>query len=173
MGASLEVDSRAGLLRAGDATIPCALGKAGVISAEVKREGDGCTPLGQWPVRALYARPDRVPALATALPLTWLNAGMGWCDDPADPHYNRPVPLPCTASHERLWREDGLYDLIIVLGHNDAPPVPGLGSAIFLHCCKYDDTGIRRPTLGCVAIDKAALLSLLPALTTTSILTIR
>jgi L,D-peptidoglycan transpeptidase YkuD (ErfK/YbiS/YcfS/YnhG family) len=73
---------------------------------------------------------------------------MGWCDDPNDPAYNRPVTLPHPTSHERLWREDDLYDLIVVLGHNDDPVVPGLGSAVFLHIAPPEG----KPTQGCVAL---------------------
>jgi L,D-peptidoglycan transpeptidase YkuD (ErfK/YbiS/YcfS/YnhG family) len=52
-----------------------------------------------------------------------------------------------------MWREDGLYDVVVVLGHNDDPPVPGMGSAIFLHCARPDFT----PTQGCVALARADL----------------
>src|SRR6185312_8513924 len=81
----------------------------------------------------------------------------GWCDDPADTVYNRPVHLPYRARAERLWREDGIYDLIVPLGYNDAPAVPGLGSAIFLHVARPD----FGPTEGCVALARADLLALL------------
>jgi L,D-peptidoglycan transpeptidase YkuD (ErfK/YbiS/YcfS/YnhG family) len=114
----------------------CALGRSGVTEAAAKREGDGATPLGDWPIRRLLYRRDRLPEHglpATALAAKPIGPNDGWCDDPGDPAYNRPVSLPYAASHERLWREDGAYDLVVVLGHNDDPPVPGMGSAIFLH----------------------------------------
>ena len=76
---------------------------------------------------------------------------------PDDPNYNRPVRLPYAASHERLWREDDLYDLVLVLGHNDDPAVPGMGSAIFLHLTRPE----RTSTEGCVALDRPDLLELL------------
>ena len=66
----------------------------------------------------------------TGLPLRGLRPEDGWCDDAADEIYNRPVKLPFRARAERLWREDGIYDLIVVLGYNDDPPVPGMGSAV-------------------------------------------
>ena len=81
----------------------------------------------------------------------------GWCDDPADTEYNRLVRLPYPARAERLWRDDHIYDIVVVLGHNDSPPVPGMGSAIFLHIARPD----YAPTEGCVAIDRADLEALL------------
>lgn len=141
-------------------SIPCSMGRAGVCLAGEKREGDGATPLGTWPFRGVLLRPDRVaPATGLRLPWRWLRPDDGWSDDPADPAYNRPVRHPHPFSAERLWRDDGLYDVIVVLGHNDAPPVPGAGSAIFLHCWREDTA-----TEGCVAIAREALLDLLPAL---------
>jgi L,D-peptidoglycan transpeptidase YkuD (ErfK/YbiS/YcfS/YnhG family) len=83
--------------------------------------------------------------------------GDGWCDAPNDPQYNRPVQLPYGASAEALWREDALYDLVVVLGYNDDPPRPGLGSAIFFHLATRE----FGPTEGCVAIPRAAMTRLL------------
>ncbi len=95
----------------------------------------------------------------TRLPVQHLTPRMGWCDDPASPDYNTLVALPFAARHEILWREDGLYDLVVVLGYNDAPPVAGRGSAIFLHVAQPD----YAPTEGCVATDLASLRSLVGA----------
>ena len=137
----------------------CALGPGGVTAAGAKREGDGKTPLGAWPLRRVLYRPDRGAAPKTALPVQALSPDDGWCDAPDDANYNRPVRLPYPASAERLWREDGVYDLIVVLGHNDAPAVPGAGSAIFLHLARPDFSA----TQGCVALarhDLEALLAL-------------
>ncbi len=136
----------------------CALGKGGVRPD--KREGDGATPIGQFPLRRVLFRPDHGPAPATALPCAAIAPGDGWGDDPADPAaYNRPVHLPHPARHERMWRDDALYDLVIVIGHNDDPPVPGLGSAVFVHLARPD----WGPTEGCVALARADLLDLLAA----------
>ncbi len=132
-----------------------ALGRGGVTAD--KREGDGGTPLGVFPLRALWYRADRLDRPATALTCFPIDPDQGWSDDPADPAYNRPVRLPYKASHERLWRDDAVYDLIVPLGYNDAPAVPGLGSAIFLHVAHSD----YRPTEGCVAIARDDLLALL------------
>jgi L,D-peptidoglycan transpeptidase YkuD (ErfK/YbiS/YcfS/YnhG family) len=97
-----------------------------------------------WPVRRVYYRPDKGPAPETGLPVIALKPGDGWCDDPGEPLYNRLVPLPCPGSHERLWREDGLYDLIAELGYNDDPVVAGRGSAIFLHVVTLAEPDLRR-----------------------------
>lgn len=137
---------------------PCTLGRSGIRAD--KREGDGATPVGCFVLRRVLYRPDRLTAAPqTALPVAALGRQDGWCDDPAHPDYNRPVTLPHPASCEQLWREDGVYDVIVVLGHNDAPPVPGLGSAIFMHVAKPGYS----PTEGCVALALPDLLDLLAA----------
>jgi len=135
--------------------VRAALGKSGLTDA--KREGDGATPIGVFPLRNLLYRAERLPAPSTGLAVSAIHPGDGWSDDSADPLYNRPVPLPHPYSHERLWREDGLYDLVVPLGYNDDPPAPGLGSAIFLHCARAD----YGPTEGCVAIAFLDLLAVL------------
>lgn len=161
----IRVDTAARTLTLGDLTVPCVIGKGGAIPAEDKREGDGATPLGQWRLRTALLRRDRVDAaLAPALPWRWIRATDGWSDDGADAAYNRPVALPHAPSHERLWREDQAYDVIVVLGHNDAPPVPGLGSAIFFHQWVPDAGGVPKPTEGCVAVSPEAMRRILPLL---------
>jgi len=130
--------------------VRCALGPAGVIPAQDKREGDGATPLGILPLRRVLFRQDRGPPPRTALTMAPIAPDDGWCDAPDNPAYNRPVKLPYPASAESMWREDGLYDLVVVLGYNDDPPAPGLGSAIFLHLAKPD----YAPTQGCVALSR-------------------
>lgn len=137
--------------------VKCALGRAGMTAD--KREGDGATPIGRFPLRRVLYRADRVRLPASALPSAAIEPGDGWCDDPASPDYNRQVRLPITASHEHLWRLDELYDIVVVLGHNDDPPIAGAGSAIFLHVAKPDFS----PTEGCVAIARGDLLELLAA----------
>lgn len=144
-----------GRMFAGETVLPCALGWSGVTRQ--KREGDGASPAGTWPLRHVLFRPDRIARPVTELAVHALSPTDGWCDDPADQRYNRPVQLPYGASAEALWRDDGVYDLIVVLGYNDDPPHPGLGSAIFLHLATPD----FGPTAGCVAVDRAALVWLL------------
>ena len=157
MTAAVRVDSRTLTLTGPDGLpIPCAIGRSGVCAASDKREGDGRTPLGSWPIRAVLFRPGRAaPPTGLQLAWRWIRDDDGWSDGEDDPQYNRPVRHPHIYSAERLVRDDGAYDIIVILGHNDAPPVPGLGSAIFLHCSE------GRSTAGCVAVDKAALLALL------------
>lgn len=132
--------------------VRCALGKAGVIAAAEKREGDNKSPLGVWALREVWYRPDVYPeGPNTALPVRATRPEDGWCDAPGDPNYNRPVTLPYPASAERMWRDDAVYDLVVVLGHNDTPPVPGMGSAIFMHVAREGYLG----TEGCVALARA------------------
>ncbi|MFQ3596476.1 MAG: L,D-transpeptidase family protein [Sphingomonadaceae bacterium] len=146
--------------------VPCAIGRAGALPAAAKREGDGATPLGRWPLLAALLRPDRGIVPPHGLPWRWLRPDDGWCDAPEDPAYNRPVTLPHRASAERLWREDEAYDAIVVLGHNLAPVVPGLGSAIFWHvaCTDPSASNSLRATEGCLAIPRSAMLAVLPHL---------
>ncbi len=137
--------------------VRCALGRSGVTPAESKREGDGASPIGIWPIRQVLWRADRLARPETRLPLIEIIPEAGWCDDPADPFYNRPVILPYPACHEKLWREDHVYDVIVELGYNDDPAMPGKGSAIFLHVARPDYS----PTEGCVACALPDLLALL------------
>ncbi|MCE7795528.1 L,D-transpeptidase family protein [Sphingobium sufflavum] len=161
----IRVDTAAGTVTLDGLTLPCTIGKGGVKAAADKREGDGATPLGTWPIRTVLLRPDRVvSALAPAVPWRWIRPGDGWSDDGADPAYNRPVSLPHGPSHERLWRDDQAYDVIIVLGHNDAPPVPGLGSAIFFHQWVPGADGQPKPTEGCIAVSPESMRAVLPLL---------
>ncbi len=154
-------------LEAAGHRFPCAIGRGGVSGA--KREGDGATPLGSFALRELLFRPDRGAVPRTALPMRPLSPAMGWCDCPADPAYNRAVTLPWRSSAEHLWRRDGLYDLIVPLGYNDAPVSPAAGSAIFLHVARAGLT----PTEGCVALHRSDLLKLLSILTADWRLTVR
>jgi len=128
-------------------TYRVALGKAGVRFR--KHEGDLATPAGTMKLRRVLYRPDRIGAPVCGVPVQALSPEDGWCDDPASPDYNRPVQLPFPAHAEALWRDDFIYDIIGVLGWNDDPIRPALGSAIFLHLARPDYT----PTEGCIALD--------------------
>ena len=129
----------------------CVLGWNGVTSD--KWEGDGCTPAGTYRLRKVFYRKDRVTGLKSTLPIHPIRTSDGWCDDPEHSFYNTLVQLPIEASHEKLWREDPCYDIVVALGQNDAPIVPYRGSAIFIHVAAAD----HRPTKGCVALDLQAL----------------
>ncbi len=147
-----------GWLLFGAERFPCALGAAGIRPD--KSEGDGATPAGQLALRRLLFRADRVAPPASTLRLREpIAATDGWCDDPGHRDYNRMVRLPHDARAEALRREDGLYDVLAVLGWNDAPPVPGRGSAIFLHVAPPGDG----PTAGCIGLVLPALLHVLAA----------
>ena len=132
-----------------------ALGRTGVRAD--KREGDGASPAGCWAMRRVLYRPDRVAPPRSALPVAPLRPSDGWCDDSGDPRYNRPVTLPCAARHEILWRDDEVYDVIVVLGHNEPPAHADAGSAIFLHVARPG----YPPTEGCAALALDALLEVL------------
>ncbi len=133
----------------------CALGRCGV--ADKSAEGDGVTPRGAFPLRRLFYRPDRLQKPATGLAPVALLENQGWCDDPADAAYNTLIYLPCAAGHENMWRDDGLYDVVVEIGYNDSPVVAGKGSAIFIHLAAPD----YRPTEGCVALAQGDLLEML------------
>lgn len=132
----------------GAGTVRCALGRGGICIATAKREGDGRTPAGVWPIRRLLWRADRISLPRTALPSQPIHVSDGWCDAPSDRQYNRPVEMPYRGSAENLWRDDHVYDLVVVLGYNDDPVVPSAGSAIFLHLARPDYVA----TEGCIAL---------------------
>lgn len=139
------------MLRLGRLALPVVLGAAG--TRVDKAEGDKATPTGLLRLRRMLYRADRGQAPACAVPREPLAPDDGWCDDPSHADYNTLVRLPHPARHERLWREDGLYDLLGVLGWNDDPVVRDRGSAIFLHVAHPDG----RPTEGCIALAPDAL----------------
>jgi len=149
-------------LACGGRVYPCALGRGGVHAA--KHEGDGRTPAGEFRLRYALYRADRMPRPKTRLPVKAIRLFDGWCDAPAHPAYNRLVRLPIRASAEPLRLSRPMYDLIIVIGYNDAPPVPGKGSAIFLHVAAANFA----PTAGCIALKRPHLLALLAQLDASS-----
>jgi L,D-peptidoglycan transpeptidase YkuD (ErfK/YbiS/YcfS/YnhG family) len=154
MQAIVHADGR--LILRGD-VVRAALGRAGVRTH--KMEGDDATPAGVLKLRRVLYRLDRVPPPACAVPVEPIGETDGWCDDPLHRDYNRQVRLPHEASCEELWRGDGVYDVIGVLGWNDAPVERNRGSAIFLHVARPD----YAPTLGCVALALPDLLRVLAA----------
>lgn len=147
---------------------PCALGKTGTISAALKREGDGKTPIGDWHIRKIYYRADKIEKPISPFETIAIQENFGWCDDVNDENYNQFILHPYKSSAEKLWRNDNLYDICVVLGHNDTPIVKGMGSAIFLHIAKPDYSH----TEGCVAINIENMRLLLKNATCDSVLII-
>jgi L,D-peptidoglycan transpeptidase YkuD (ErfK/YbiS/YcfS/YnhG family) len=155
-----------GLLRAGTAVFPCALGRGG-ISAN-KREGDGATPLARMRVLSGYFRADHVAAGSARVVMRRIGARLGWCEVPDDRNYNRPVQLPYRTSHETMLRPDRLYDYCLVLDWNISPRRRGRGSAIFLHLARPGLT----PTEGCVAVSLRTMSRILPLLSSRTVVAV-
>lgn len=138
--------STTGVLRIGAVHMPCTLGRSGIAAR--KREGDGATPRGVWPLTFGYYRADRSGRPPASIAWRATRPDDAWCDVPGDGNYNRPVRLPYPVIDECLWRADGLYDICVVLGHNRRPRIQWGGSAIFLHVMR----GPGVPTAGCIAV---------------------
>lgn len=147
-----------GWLTAGALALPVALGRSGIKAN--KREGDGGTPRGVFVLRRLWWRADRLPRPRTLLPVRRIRPNDGWCEDPCDRRYNRPVVVPKGSKADRLWRADALYDLIIEISHNTRPRVAGRGSAVFIHVAREKFA----PTAGCVALEARTLRHLIERL---------
>ena len=154
------------ILQYGPLRLRAALGRSGITSR--KREGDGATPRAAMRLISAFFRGDRPGAVKTALPVQRIRKDMLWCDAPRHPAYNRPVRAPFAASHERLARNDRLYDVCIVMDWNITTRRRGGGSAIFLHIARED----YAPTEGCVALSPADMRRLLPYLTDRTVLTV-
>ena len=138
-----------GIVIAGARTFPCALGRNGLT--HFKREGDGATPIGHYAILNGYFRADRTQRRASGIEFEAIERNHGWCDQPGDRNYNRFVRLPYLGRHEKMWREDHLYDFCLILDQNYSKRMRGLGSAIFFHLASKD----YKPTEGCVAIKPA------------------
>ena len=133
----------------------CALGRAGI--GKKREEGDNITPKGSYKLLKLFYRSDRMPNFKTVLKKKKINKKMGWCDDVNNKNYNKLINLPSSFSHEKLFRKDNIYDLIIPINYNTKKIVKGKGSAIFLHVAKKN----YEPTRGCIALKKKDLILLL------------
>ena len=147
-----------GWLTIGPHALPVALGRGGIKAN--KREGDGGTPRGTFRPKRLWWRADRHPRPATALPVQPIGPNDGWCEDPADRHYNQRIKIPANSPADRLARADRLYDFIVEIDHNTRPRVAGRGSAVFIHVAR---PGFA-PTAGCIALTTPALRRLLAQL---------
>jgi L,D-peptidoglycan transpeptidase YkuD (ErfK/YbiS/YcfS/YnhG family) len=131
------------------------IGRSGFVTADEKREGDGGTPTGVYPLSLVFGYGA---AVRTAMPYRQITADDYWVDDPAAPRYNTWVHgRPAAASSETMLREDGLYRHGIVVEYNSRPVVAGKGSAIFVHIWR----GPGEPTAGCIALAENDLLRIL------------
>jgi L,D-peptidoglycan transpeptidase YkuD (ErfK/YbiS/YcfS/YnhG family) len=136
-------------------TVPCALGHGGI--AIKQSEGDGITPVGNFSLLSVMYRNDRQDLPETKLSVSTINKNNGWCNSSASPDYNKPITLPYNGSHEKLYRDDDLYDIVIDIDYNRTEPVAGKGSAIFMHVAQAS----YHPTKGCIALALNDLLELL------------
>jgi L,D-peptidoglycan transpeptidase YkuD (ErfK/YbiS/YcfS/YnhG family) len=158
---SLNRRASRGWLTLGWLQLPCALGRSGRLHR--KAEGDGGTPIGTWRLRSVHYRADqglRPPVGQPGLAVRPIRPDDGWCDARGDRNYNRAVQRPYPASSETLWRDDRVYDLIVVLDHNERPRIQGGGSAIFMHVARPG----MPPTEGCIALPMPQLRRILAAL---------
>ena len=165
--APVNLEYRGGYLYWPGSQTRAAVGAAGVSAT--KREGDKATPAGTFPLPFGTYRPDRIELPGTSLPMTPLREAHAWVDDPNDPKYNQLVELPYPAHVEEMWRADGIYDLLVIVGYNMNPTRPGAGSAIFLHIARPNFSS----TEGCIAIERSVLLKLIPLLDPNSTITIQ
>jgi len=133
----------------------CALGKSGIGKKE--KEGDNITPCGRFKLTKIFYRKDRIKKISSSLKFVEIKRNMGWCDDPKSKNYNKLIKIPSKFSHEKLYRRDSIYDLILPLNFNTNKTKKGKGSAIFLHVAKKNYLA----TKGCIAIKKENLICLL------------
>ena len=138
-----------------DTSYTCAIGKNG--TTVTKKEGDGCTPLGEYSLGRIYFREDKVVLPHVKLPQVVINKNMGWCDDINSDDYNKAISFPFEYSAERLHRSDDIYDIVCVIEYNSNPIIKGKGSAIFMHVARDNYAG----TQGCIALRKEHLITIL------------
>jgi L,D-peptidoglycan transpeptidase YkuD (ErfK/YbiS/YcfS/YnhG family) len=135
--------------------IKCSIGKNG--TTKYKREGDFKTPRGIFNLKKIFYRKDRIKFFSTSLKKKCIKKNTGWCNDINSEYYNKEIKFPFKGSAEKLWRNDNVYDIIIILNYNLNPVIKKKGSAIFLHICKKNYTS----TQGCVAINKKDMMNLI------------
>ena len=128
-----------------DFKFKCSIGKNGL--KKNKLEGDNCTPVGTFSLGPVYYRNDRVDKPNTKLKTIRINKQKGWCDDPNNINYNKEIKLNKKTKAEKLYRNDKIYDIIIVIKYNTRRIIKNKGSAIFIHV-----TNNYRPTKGCIAL---------------------
>ena len=147
--------NKSGYLKYKNLKFRCALGKAGI--GKKKIEGDSITPRGKFNIVKIYYRSDRVKKISSKYKLIKISKNMGWCDDPNSKSYNQLINLPIKYTHEKLYRKDNVYDLLVVLNYNMNPIIKNKGSAIFIHVARQN----YKKTSGCVAIKKVHLIKLI------------
>ena len=145
---------KSGYLKYKNFKFRCALGKAGIKQKE--REGDFITPKGKFKLIKIYYRSDRIKKITSVLKKIKIKKNMGWCDDVSSNYYNKQIKINKKFSHEKLYRKDNVYDIVVVLNYNLNPIIKGKGSAIFLHVAKKN----YNKTHGCIALKKNELLNL-------------
>ena len=143
-----------------DLKFKCALGKAGI--RKKKKEGDNITPKGIYKIIKIYYRDDRIKKISSKFKLIKIRKNMGWCDDPKSKKYNQLIKLPNRYSHEKFFKNDNSYDLIVILNYNINPIIKNKGSAIFIHIAKKN----YKSTAGCIALKKNDLLKLIKIIDT-------
>ena len=152
-------------LRCGSKVFSCQIGEGGLKKAVKKTEGDKSTPIGNWYLKTIFYRADKVfrPKFKkkNILKLKKITKNCAWCDDITCNKYNKYVKISDFQSlnikYEKLWREDEAYDIIIIISHNVKPTIRNKGSAIFIHCSFSDN----RNTAGCIALKRKDLFLLL------------
>ena len=147
--------NKSGYLKYKNFKFRCSLGKAGI--KKKTKEGDQVTPKGIFKVIKIYYRKDKIKKIINPIKKIQIKKNMGWCDDPKSDLYNQQIKLPSKFSYEKLYRKDGLYDIILVLNYNTSPIVKKKGSAIFIHIAKRK----FKPTEGCIGLKKNDLIKLL------------
>jgi len=147
--------NKSGLIKYKNFKFRCALGKAGI--GEKKREGDNITPTGTFKMVKIYYRSDRIKKISSKFRAIKIKKNMGWCDDPNSKNYNQLINLPSRYGHEKIFKKNNIYDIIVVLNYNMKPVIKNKGSAIFIHIAKKN----YQPTQGCIALKKNDLLKLL------------
>lgn len=147
--------NKSGYLKYKDIKFKCALGKSGIGKKRI--EGDNITPKGTFKIIKIYYRKDRIKKINSIFKLIEIKKDMGWCDDPESKKYNQLIKLPSKYRHEKLFRNDKIYDLIIVLNYNMSPVIKNKGSAIFIHIAKNN----YNKTKGCIALKKKDLIEII------------
>ena len=131
-----------------DFSFKCCIGKNGL--SKFKIEGDKKTPTGTFELEKLYFRQDRIRKFKSNFKISKINKFMGWCDDTkSKKYYNKLIKVSKNLKHEKLFRKDFKYDLLIPIKYNSKKRVLGRGSCIFLHLTKD-----YKPTAGCIALNK-------------------